>query len=206
MVAVSGSTWRASRNPGSAPPKGSQPPAFGVRSWRSLHGSEPLETSRRPMVLETVELRNAWYIGRKGQPRHLRRGVDVDVRSQAIRVVQGPDSYKMNAFAHARIVAPQGDPAYWTSVDLLALPTLRWGVDDLHAPAQELDSVCFDQGIQDKSRARLPLAPPAVTAVNEKGRGGQVVSNVAAGAAAFGCFELSCVHDPQDSIRPESRV
>src|SRR5205814_6172917 len=121
---------------------------------------------------------------RQHDPGLLGHRVDVDVRRKAVRLFERADADEAHLVAGAAVVAPQCNAALRAAPYLLPDAALRWRVHQLRFAAEQLHAVGLDQRVQRESRARLALAPAAVTAMHEHRSAGEAIAHAAAGAAA----------------------
>src|SRR5258707_9285373 len=109
----------------------------------------------------------------------------MNVRRLYIGFVERSQADEDDAIAGAGIVARQRHEALRATRDALAFAAVGWCIDHLAPAGQELNTIRFDHCIQHKGTAGFPLAPTAVTAMNEERFAGYAVTNVAAAAAAL---------------------
>ena len=64
------------------------------------------------------------------------------------------------------VIAPHSDITSWATGNPLALTAGRVNHFSFDFAFQEFDIICHEQGIDCKRRARLPLAPEAMTAMH----------------------------------------
>ena len=127
----------------------------------------------------------------------------MDVRRQAIRLIQRTDPNKADRIPRPGIIAPQRDMAHRAAADLLALAAVGRRIDDFHFALQQHHPGGFDHGVERKRRPGLPLAPAAMAAVHEQRLAGHAVAHRAAGAAAVEILILFADHRWLPSV-PES--
>src|SRR5215467_9020010 len=108
----------------------------------------------------------------------------MDVRRQAIRFIERTHTNEADSVAGSSVVAPNSDAALRTAGNLLALATVGRCVDDLNFSLEHLHTIRFNQRVQGKRCARLPLAPTAVTAMDEQRSCRHAIAHETAGAAA----------------------
>jgi hypothetical protein len=92
----------------------------------------------------------------------------VDVGRQAVGFVERTDANEADSVAGSSVVAPNSNAATRTAGDLLALATVGRGVDDLNFSLEYLHTIGFNQRVQGKGCAGLPLAPTAMAAMDEQ--------------------------------------
>jgi len=122
---------------------------------------------------------------RQYDPRLLARGEDVDVRRQPVGLVERAHAHEADGIAGPRVVAPQRNAAGGAARDLLAATAVGRRQHDVRFAAHELDAVGLDHRVQRERRARLALAPAAMTAMHEQRPGRHPVAHAAAIASAF---------------------
>jgi len=144
------------------------------------------QAARRPDLFSLVVLREGRSGRRQLNPWLLRRGEDVNVWREQVRVVECADADELDHGPCARVVAPDGDLAGWAPGNTLTCATLRWRIDNLRLNAQRGDSISFDQGVERERRAGLTLTPAAVAAMHHKRRRLYAVPDGATVAAALG--------------------
>lgn len=86
--------------------------------------------------------------------------------------------------------------ALWAADDYLTVATRCVNFYFLNIALKHHHPFCFNQGVEGKRGPGLPLAPAAVTTVNNKRIRGHLVPNVATGAAAFMSMVVSHYHSP----------
>src|SRR5271166_4152058 len=120
----------------------------------------------------------------QGDPAQLGADVDVDVRWQRLGLVEraDPDEAQLPT---AAVVAPDRDLAVRAAVDGLRRSAFGGDRNRLRLAREPLDTIRLDQRVDDEGAAGLPLAFPAVAAVDEHRLRLEPVSHPAAGAAAF---------------------
>ncbi len=106
----------------------------------------------------------------------------MNIRRQPIRFVERPNPHEADRIARTRIVAPERHPAHSAANDLLAFATVARRVDTLNLACQMLQATRLNHRVQSKRGSGLPLAPSAVTAVNEQGNSAHAITNRAASA------------------------
>src|SRR5512132_906571 len=109
----------------------------------------------------------------------------MDVRRQAIGIVERADAHEAHDVAAPAVIAPERDVAFRAARDLLADAAVRRRVHDDRLAVHELHALGFDQGIEREGRAALALAPAAVAAMHEHGLAEQAIAHAAAVAAAL---------------------
>src|SRR5688572_30161941 len=120
-----------------------------------------------PELRGPVVLRHRRRARRKDDPWLLGFSVDVDVRRQAIGLVERSDPYEADGIAGAGVVAPDGNAAPGAARDLLPLAAVGGRVDDFHLSGEKLNAISFDERVQGERRTCFALAPTAVAAVDE---------------------------------------
>jgi hypothetical protein len=108
----------------------------------------------------------------------------VDVRRQAVRFIERTDANEVDSVAGSSVVAPNRDATPRTAGDFLALATISWCVDNLNFSLEYLHTIGFNQRVQGKRCAGLPLARTAVAAMDEQRPCGHAIAHETASAAA----------------------
>jgi hypothetical protein len=134
------------------------------------------ETLLRPVFVAIVVFSDSGPARRQDHPRLLRYREDMDIRRQAIWVIQRADANEIYNIAGARIVAPQSDMTRRTARDLLSLAAIRGRPYNVWRASQKNNAVSFDHRIKGERSARLTLAPAAIAAVNKKRLTGHAVA------------------------------
>ena len=106
------------------------------------------------------------------------------VGRETVGVIQGTHAQKAHGLTGPGVMTPQGDAAAGAAGDLLPLAAVGRGVDDFDLALQQLQPVSLYEGIQGEGRTGLALAPAAVAAMHEQGRGRHAIAHGVAGAAA----------------------
>src|SRR5262249_21464421 len=106
-------------------------------------------------------------------------------RRQAIRFIERTHTNEADSVAGSSVVAPNSDAALRTAENLLALATVGRCVDDLNFSLEHLHTIRFNQRVQGKRCARLPLAPTAVAAMDEQRSCRHAIAHETASAAAI---------------------
>jgi len=91
----------------------------------------------------------------------------MNIRRQAVGVIERADPDETDRLAGSRVVAPQSNPAHATANDQLALSAVAGSVDALQVAGQVFQAAGLDQRIECKCSTRLPLAPTTVAAVHK---------------------------------------
>ena len=85
---------------------------------------KPLLAFERPDFFPVVKLSESRPVLGELQPWHLRFCVDVNIRSNGVRVIQSADTDKPDLMAMT-VVAPQRDLAFWAAIDVMRSKSAR---------------------------------------------------------------------------------
>src|ERR1700710_1301658 len=140
------------------------------------------QTLGRPFRLQLIEdLEDARILG-QADPGKFRAREDVRAGRQRGRLVERADADEAHDFA-AAIITPQRGLAFGAARDDVRAAGIG-GRGDIFGLALYGDPIGFDERVDDEGGAGLALAILAMAAVHEHRRGGEGVTDGAAGAAA----------------------
>src|SRR5690606_31778127 len=142
-----------------------------------------IETLLRPLcghVIIGVEDRRRV---RQRYPGHLGARVDMHVRNDVMRLVEGPDADKTEQ-TPAAVVAPQGGLAARAPIDVMGAATGSGHLDRHGRGRLDLDPVGLDQRVDDEGTPGLALAFEAMAAMNEHRPRRKPISHRSASTAA----------------------
>ena len=118
----------------------------------------------------------------------------MNVRRQAVRLIQCSDADKAHRVTCSGVVAPNRDAAVGTARDLLALAAVGRRIDHFDLALQQRHAISFDHGIERKRASGFTLAPAAMTAMNEQRLRRHAVAHRATGTSAFKGKRFVSVH------------
>src|SRR6267143_4918338 len=144
------------------------------------------ETLRTPDVASPVVLAHRARAGGDHHPGLFRLRVDVNVGTQAIRIIERPYAHEAQCVPRADVGTPQGHTADRAAGDLLALAAVARRHHELGASLKQHHPIGLNDSVERKGGAALALAPAAMTAMHDERRAGERKANGAAGASAFG--------------------
>ena len=165
---------------GAPPPNGEAALPHSPVTRRSARRSRLV---RRPELLGVVVRRERRNRVRKRDPAQLRSCVDVDVGSDARRIVER--SAPNEPDARSRVLAVDRDLTRRAPEDSLLLARAARHVHRQRVTREQLDSVGLDQQVDHESASGLPLAVQAVAAMREERIGCKAVANRPARAATL---------------------